>query len=61
MKEKAANNESLALENALGELELGEAEIITKLEGDDDPLNWSALARCKQRLSLVHGILPRLY
>jgi hypothetical protein len=55
MKDEAASHESPALENALGELELGEIEIVTKLEGDDDPLNWSALARCKHRLLPVHG------
>jgi hypothetical protein len=59
MKKEAASNESPALEDALGELELGEIEIITKLEGDDDPLNWSALARCKHRLSPVYGKIAR--
>lgn len=55
MKEEATSNGSPALQDALGELGLGEMEIITKLEGDDNPLNWSALARCKHRLSPVHG------
>jgi hypothetical protein len=45
MKEAALYNESAALEDAIGEV-----GIITKLEGDEDPLNWSALARCKHQL-----------
>lgn len=51
MKEEVAGgNESAALEDAVAELEIGEIEIITKLDGKDDPLNWSAAARCKPLL-----------
>lgn len=58
MKEEAASNAFPALDDALGELEFGEIEIITKLEGDDDPLNWSLMARCKQ--SFITSIWERV-
>lgn len=51
MKEEVAvGNESAALEDAVAELEIGEIEVITKLEGKDDPLNWSPVARCEHLL-----------
>lgn len=71
MKEEVAvGNDSAALEDAVAELEIGEIEVITKLEGKDDPLNWSPVARCEHWLSpereappgiLIHHIIRGLY
>lgn len=58
MKKEAVGNESALLEDAIVELANGEVEAITKLEGKDNPLNWSTVARCKHQLlqeSKRHG------